>query len=162
MTEEIWKPISGYEGKYMISNFGRVKSLNYRRTGKEKIMTPGKLRKNYLGVSLTINGKSKTFKVHRLVAEAFIPNTKNLPLVNHKDENTMNNCADNLEWCDNTYNVRYSQAKKVGQFRNNKLIKIWDVLTDVEKEGFKKSAVCQCCKGNRIFHHGYQWCYIEN
>lgn len=159
---EIWKPIEGYEGKYMISNFGRVKSLknscgNYR----EKILKPLKSKKVYLQVNLSLNGKVQMFKIHRLVAEAFLPNPDDLEQVNHKDENKLNNCVENLEWCDNRYNVRYTQAKKVGCYKNNKLIKIYNAISDTELDGFKKSAVCQCCKGKLKNYKGYQWIYID-
>ena len=88
--EEIWKIIEGYPN-YMVSNKGRVKSLNYHRERKEKIMENKKTKTGYLRITLNKNGKYKTFAVHRLVAEAFIPNPNNLPEVNHKDENKQNN-----------------------------------------------------------------------
>ena len=114
MEEEVWKPIKDYEGLYEISNLGRVKSLNYRGTGKGKILKNIKDRKGYLKVCLTKNGRHKIFRVHRLVAEAFIPNPNNYPIVNHKDEVPSNNCVDNLEWCtyayNNTYNNRHERA----------------------------------------------------
>ena len=74
MEEEIWKPIKDYEGLYEVSNLGRVKSLNYRGTGKEKILKNSECNNGYLLIGLVKNGKLKTFYVHRLVAEAFIPN----------------------------------------------------------------------------------------
>ena len=111
MKEE-WRDIKGYEGKYKISNLGRVKSLkdskgNYR----EKIL---KHRNNcgYLYVDLYKNSRGKTYQVHRLVAEAFIPNPNNLPCVNHKDENPSNNCVENLEWCTTKYNANYGTRNK--------------------------------------------------
>ena len=161
MMKEIWKDIEGFEGKYQISNLGRVKSLNYRKTGKEKILKLTKDKKGYLRISLKNNKKLKGFKVHRLVAETFISNPDNLDQVNHKDENKQNNSIQNLEWCDNRYNKRYSSAKKVACFKNNKLIKVYDTIIDTEKDGFKISAVCQCCIGNRNSHHSYQWRYID-
>lgn len=111
---EIWKDIKDFEGLYQISNFGRVKSLpkytyskGYPQLRKEKILKlrfVGKYR-NYLAVVLNDHHQ---YSVHRLVAQAFIPNPNNLPLVNHKDENPKNNHVNNLEWCDNRYNVKYS------------------------------------------------------
>ena len=115
---EHWKPISGYEGLYEVSSFGRVRSLD--RVVKKKCrggqtavcLYNGKLLKlatncNYLTVQLNKNGTGKTHAVHRLVARAFIPNPKSLPQVNHKDENKWNNCVENLEWCDGHYNCTY-------------------------------------------------------
>lgn len=101
---EMWKPISGYEGLYEVSNFGRVKSLKF---GKEKILTPGNY-KGYLSVQLCKDGKRKMMRVHRLVAEAFIPNPNKLETVNHKDEDKTNNSANNLEWMSSVDNVAYS------------------------------------------------------
>ena len=85
MTLEIWKDIDGYEGLYQVSNLGRIKSLNYKRTGRTKLL---KLVKSngYLDIILYNNGKYKHYLVHRLVAKAFIPNPDNLPEINHIDE----------------------------------------------------------------------------
>ena len=109
--KEIWLNIEGYSN-YMISNYGRVKSLNYRRTGKEKILSLKKDKKGYYYITLCKNGECKTFKVHRLVAKAFIPNPNNYPQVNHKDENPSNNCVENLEWCTNEYNLNYGKCQE--------------------------------------------------
>lgn len=103
---EIWKDIQGYENKYQVSNQGRVRALHYRGTNNIKLVYI-KRRKGYCQVSLWKNSSRKMFLVHRLVAQAFIPNPKNLPQVNHKDENKCNNCVNNLEWCDQAYNNKY-------------------------------------------------------
>lgn len=111
--KEIWEDIKGYEGLYQISNLGRVKSLGNNKMRKEKILKPYILKKgNYLRIGLTNNGIRKMYLVHRLVAETFIPNPNNLPQVNHKDENTSNNCVSNLEFCDNLYNSNYGTRNK--------------------------------------------------
>ena len=98
-----------YRGLYQVSSEGRVKSLNYRRTRQERILKTRYNKQGYLQVSLHKNGKGKNFRIHRLVAFAFIEN--NSPLikteVNHKDENKMNNCVENLEWCNREYNNNY-------------------------------------------------------
>lgn len=100
--DEIMKPITGYEGLYSITNQGRVWSHSSNR-----FLSPYRRGRGYLGVKLYKKGKSKQFKVHRLVAEAFLENPDGLPQVNHKDENKHNNCVDNLEWCDAKYNMNY-------------------------------------------------------
>lgn len=95
--DEIWKDIKGYEGLYQVSNLGRVKSLGNLQNKKEKLLKTN-ICNGYYAVYLYKNSKKKICLCHRLVAEAFIPNPKNLPFVNHKDDNKLNNRMDNLEW----------------------------------------------------------------
>ena len=90
--EEIWKDIKGYEGKYQVSNLGRVRSLNYHRTGKPGVLTLHDNKNGYLYVNLN----HKTCRVNRLVAEAFIDNLYNLTDVNHISENKYDNYVNNL------------------------------------------------------------------
>lgn len=99
--QEIWKDIKDYEGLYKISNLGNVKSL---KTNKNLYYSKSK---NYLRVSLNKDGIRKGYSIHRLVAEAFIPNPNNYPCVNHKDCNGNNNNVDNLEWCTHKQNNSY-------------------------------------------------------
>ena len=100
---EIWKDIKGYEGLYKVNDKGNVKSLNYNKTGVEKELKQSINTHGYCFVELS--GRTKL--IHRLVADAFIPNPDNMPQVNHKDENKLNNCAENLEWCTATQNANY-------------------------------------------------------
>ena len=114
--EEIWKDIKEYEGLYQISNLGRVKRLKFINRHlnfkKERILKPYKDGgKNYFIIALYKNGKREYKQIHRLVAEAFIPNTNNFPLVNHKDENKTNNYVNNLEWCTCKYNTNYGTSR---------------------------------------------------
>lgn len=117
MEREIWEDIKDYEGLYQVSNLGNVKSLERKSWNghkwfikKEKTLKPRPLKSGYLRVSLCKDGIVKDYLIHRLVAIAFIPNTDNLPEVNHKDENKENNCYFNLEWCDGKYNINYGTA----------------------------------------------------
>ena len=100
---EIWKNIKDYEGLYQISNLGRVKRI---WKTKENICTPI-LQKEYYYINLCKHQKSKRKLLHRLVAQAFIPNPDNLTEVNHKDEDKLNNRVENLEWCTSKYNSNY-------------------------------------------------------
>lgn len=99
MENEIWKDIEGYEGLYQVSNLGRVKRVRSGRIRTQKIAKNG-----YCQVNLSKNNQVNFYLVHRLVANAFIPNPNNLPQVNHKDENKTNNHIENLEWCTQSYN----------------------------------------------------------
>lgn len=166
--KEIWKDIKDYEGLYQVSNWGRVKSLNYHRMGFEKILKTKVDKDGYLTVML--NNPRKTFKVHRLVAEAFIPNSNNYPIINHKDENKQNNVAINLEWCDVKYNNEYNNGQKRRAIKrlkpilqytlNNELVREWESAKQAEMEGgFNNVCICKCCKGHIKYHKGFRWSY---
>ena len=109
LPKRVWKDIPGYEGLYQVSNTGKVRSLNYRRTGKKQILKQYINNTGYKRVALRKNNKVKWYLVHRLVAQAFIPNPHNYPIINHKDENPANNAVWNLEWCTMDYNIDYSK-----------------------------------------------------
>lgn len=123
VVEVVRKPVVGYEGYYEVDQFGRVFSLDrvisvddngrkYDKPLSGKQMKQSMHDKGYKTVSLTRDGKTKMRFVHRLVAEAFIPNPGNLPMVNHKDEDKTNNFIENLEWCTNEYNLTYGTARQ--------------------------------------------------
>lgn len=116
--EEKWKDIKGFEGRYQISNAGRIRSLDAKvntyygkRTSKGKVLSPYSNGHGYLMISLRQSGKRRVFYVHRLVAEYFIENPNKLPNVNHKDFNRGNNSVKNLEWITIKDNVRYSMER---------------------------------------------------
>lgn len=102
--QEIWKDIKGYKGLYQVSNFGKIKRIN----PKMKILKETDNGNGYKIVGLCKNNKRKNYYVHRLVAEAFIPNLNNFKEINHIDNNKSNNIVNNLEWCTRNYNVKYS------------------------------------------------------
>lgn len=123
---EVWKDVVGYEGFYQVSNLGQVKSMprtvhagfgtnHFANHLNGRLLKPGlqgKRNLKYYAVTLSKYGKVKRCLVHRLVAEAFISNPENLPVVNHKDENPLNNVADNLEWCSVYQNNNYGTRKQ--------------------------------------------------
>jgi hypothetical protein len=116
-VHEIWLPVNGYEGIYSVSNLGRVMNSKTRR-----ILKPAKLSHGYCNVSLRKNNKTKHFRVHRLVAMAFLPNPFSKESINHKDFNKENNSLSNLEWCTQKDNVRYSMHS--GRFKNGRNAKM--------------------------------------
>lgn len=135
-----------------------------------KVLKPFKDKKGYLMVTLCNNGCCKTFKVHRLVAQAFIPNPENLPCVNHKDEDKSNNNVENLEWCTAEYNNNYgtrnkrsaeSRSKIVLQLReNDSLVRVWPSVNEVKRQlGYSVGNIVKCCNGKRHIAYNYKWCY---
>lgn len=170
--DEIWKDIKGYEGLYQVSNWGRIKSIRF---GKERIMKLCPDRYGYLYIVLYKNNIKKAYRVHRLVAEAFIDNTDNLPCVNHKDENKQNNNVENLEWCDAKYNLNYGtrnerisknrdiskQSKPVLQYTlDGQFVREWLSAKQAEIEGgFNQGNIWMCCRGKRKYHHNFTWRY---
>lgn len=119
---EIWRDIPGFEGKYHISNMGRVKVLNRQNTGQEKIMEQQLNRSNgrYLMIQLYKNNRPYTFTVHRLVGIVFIPNSKNYPELNHRFGIKIDNRATELEWCTRLQNIRHAYRNlKMNRGLNN-------------------------------------------
>lgn len=184
ISMEEWKTIPYYE-EYQVSTLGRVKRLAYyknvcggsKQYCEERILKPQKRKRGYQAVMLSKNSKEKSFLVHRLVAMVFIPNPDNLPQVNHKDENTSNNCVDNLEWCDQCYNSNYGTSKyrisnklkngvlskPVEQYCKNGMF-IMEYPSAIEASrvlGLNVSGIISCCNSNKKYSHcgGFQWKY---
>lgn len=160
-------------GLYQVSNLGRVKSLHYRHSNKEKILPLQKCRE-YLNVGLSKNGKQVGHFIHRLVAEAFIPNPDRLPEVNHKDEDKYNNNVDNLEWITTKNNMNYGTRNK--RISKN-LLNRKDISKPVQcietgityssaheanrQTGINFSKICAVCRGERNTTGGYHWRYKD-
>lgn len=166
---EEWRPIVGYTN-YEVSSLGRVRSLGIDKYHPSKILKPWFSNKGYPLVDLHLNGKRIHKLVSRLVGEAFIPNPKNLPFINHKDENPKNNRVDNLEWCDAKYNANYGtaierQRQKVIKavictyLKTGEKIK-YPSLTEAEKvTGVNRSKIWGCCNGVFSQSHGFTFEY---
>ncbi|UBH21594.1 NUMOD4 motif-containing HNH endonuclease [Macrococcus armenti] len=126
--EEIWKPANGYEGYYEVSNKGRLRSVERKVTYKDgrtfkykSRLIKGRLdQKGYVLYGLNVSGKKSSKRIHRIVAEAFIPNPYNKETVNHIDGNKENNHVDNLEWA--TYSENTRKAYEIGLFEQSKKI----------------------------------------
>lgn len=155
MNKEIWKDVVGYEGRYKVSNLGNVMSVNYLNTGKAQLLSKCPMNRGYLVVALSKGNKAKLKLVHRLVAEAFLPNPDNLPQINHKDKDRWNNSVDNLEWCDSQYNVVYSVGKAV---RCIELDRVFESAIEAGREmGICDNSIRKCYKGIYKTAGGYHW-----
>lgn len=168
---ELWKDIPWSEGRYSVSNYGRVKSYKNKKILKQSLSRQG-----YYSCKLFINREGLSKHVHRLVAEAFIPNEDNLPCVNHKDEDGRNNRLDNLEWCTMKYNSNYGtcqerRVKKLKKILKDKskvvckyslsgiLLSKYKGKDEIIQSGASYSTVLRCCKGKIITACGFVWRY---
>ena len=181
-----------YEGLYKVSNLGRILSLNYNGTGKSKLMTPVENGCDYLQVALWKNGKSKTCKVHRLIAETFLPNPENKPCVNHKiegkkgkkinmvifnEDGSINKEKSTIEWAtyeeNNNYatrNERIAKAMTNGKLSKRVIqlslsgdfIREWESTMECGRNGFNQGNIVSCCQGKRKSADGFRWMYAED
>jgi len=158
-NNEIWKDIKGFENKYQVSNLGRVRSLYFNRI---KIRKPILNKNGYYYISLSDRSNNifcKTIKIHRLVAETFLPNPNKLKVVNHIDENKANNVITNLEWCDHLYNTRYSMGKPVLQYTlDGTFIAEYSAIREAaSKTECTVSGICACCSKLQHKTRNYIW-----
>lgn len=171
MNKEIWKPVVCYEGLYLVSNFGRVYSIK-----KGILLKATDNGRGYLQVGLWKNGKHYTHRIHRLVADAFIPNPYNLPEVNHIDENKLNNCVENLEWCTHEYNTAYGDRSRkvrekttngklsapVEQIKPNGQRIIYPSMQEAHRQtGISQGNISEVCNGKRKMAGGSRWILVN-
>ena len=172
---EMWKDISGYEGLYQVSDRGRVRSLIADEHYRARILKPSENGVGYLFVNLWKDKKGKAHRIHRLVAEHFIPNYDQFPQVNHKDENKRNNNVENLEWCTARYNSNYgTSVQRLIATRNERkcfvaekvvlqcdlhgnIIKDWKSLMDIDRNGYSRRCVQYVFKGRLKTYRGCLW-----
>lgn len=181
LTEE-WRPVVGLVGYYEVSNLGNVRSISrkvrenspkggYFQEG--RVIAKWKDEKGYCVAHLCRDGVSFNKYIHRLVAEAFIPNPDNLPIINHRDENPSNNVVSNLEWCTAQYNVTYGNAIQKRQDGTRKpiyqldkdtkeIVKVWKWAGEIAKQyGCSKGRIFGWCE-DYAEAEGYIWCYAED
>ena len=180
---ELWKDIEGYEGLYQVSNTGKVKSLERKvkkwdgeRTIPERILKPKVSKSGYIDVTLCKNNTHQTFRLHRLVAQAWVPNPHNYTDVNHIDECKTSNNAANLEWCNASYNCnfggrnerlsksmtnRVKQSKPIVQYTLDGIVVAeYPSTHEVERQtGFNNANIGKCCNGTYKQCYGYVWKY---
>ena len=176
----IWKNVNGYDGLYLVSNTGLVKTIerNYvtGKNGRIKINSPECLMKQYEAdgysfVRLCKDGKTSLKRVHRLVANAFIENTNNLQFINHINGIRHDNRLNNLEWCSQKENVIHAYATGLNKGRNGRSVAMIDAnnvtvkeyikISDAVLDGFRHDCIVTCCRGKHKEHKGYKWKYIN-
>lgn len=174
MEQEIWKAIESSGGKYEVSSFGKIR---HAVTG--KILKATSTRR-YRYVSMWYGDKRVRKAIHILVAKAFLENPKNLPQINHKDENPANNRVDNLEWCTASYNARYGKRNKrmletrlakngckaeraIYGVRNGEKYLFRSMMEASRETGVDFSNISKCCRGNCYNKSagGYIWEYAD-
>lgn len=181
---EYWKDVNNYEGLYQVSNLGRIRSLdrvvkqknrfnNYQNVlYKGRVLKPQKQKNGYYIIGLHKNNKTERKLLHRLVAETFTENPNNYKYINHKDSNIYNNSVNNLEWCTQSYNIKYAyetgrkipphQRKVVQKTLNDTVLcEYKSIMEAFRKTGIQATNISKCCRKLREMAGGYKWQYTE-
>ena len=149
------KDVVGYEGLYAVTSCGKIWSYKYK-----KFLKPGVNRDGYLFVVLCKDGQNKLYKIHRLVAQAYLPNPENLPQVDHIDNDKTHNYVNNLQWITNRDNVRKSNNKPILQYTmDGEFVREWQCAADVGREASRN--ILHCLKGRTKSAYNYFWVYKE-
>lgn len=165
MQSEIWKDVPGYAGLYQVSNTGRVKSFKNQYGHGVRILKGEKTQSGYIQVSLN----KKRYKIHRLVAMAFIPNPDGFLQINHKNEVKTDNRVENLEWCTAKYNINYGSCIERRSAKLRKPVycsetgKMFNSCVDAgRKMNLDFSHIAKCCRGEISTHKGYHFMFVNN
>lgn len=164
--KEIWRDIKGYEGSYQVSTLGEVRNL---RTNPPRLLKPWRHPAGYVCVTLSQDSKKTKHLVHRIVAEAFLPNPENKPQVNHKNGDKSDNNVNNLEWCSGLENSRHSAYTLGNESTKAKrpvvcldTLQVFPSISEAARavNGCNQNIV-KCCQGKRYTHKGLRWAYVE-
>lgn len=182
---EEWRDVVGYEGRNLVSSFGRMITIcphHYKYKGIipiRRIMKPYVAKDTgYEKVSLYKGGKRKTVCVHRIIAEAFLDNHNHLPEIDHINAIRTDNRVQNLKWCTRKENMNNphalnaqskiragkptSRSRKIAQLKDGKLIRVYDYIYLATREGFSDSGIAHTLRGRQTTHKGYQWMYLSD
>lgn len=173
---EIWLPVVGYEGFYEVSSEGRVRSLdrivkkwNGERAVPTRLLSLSENSHGYLSITLCKDGKAETKTVHRIVAEAFIPNNNHYPQINHINGNKHDNRVENLEWCSASQNVQHaydSLKRDIGPSRYIQCVETQIVYRSCReagrKTGLRYQNIWRCAKGTLQTTGGYHFKFYNN
>lgn len=187
---EEWKDVVGYEGSYMVSNLGRIAAIRdfyeYKRNGKifVKRMKPHicstsiSPSTNYRRMTFVEGCIKRTYLVHRIVAEAFIPNPCGYSCIDHIDDDPTNNIAENLQWCSYKMNnskphhhISASNSRKgrpainrraIAQIKSGQLFRVFDSMQEAELLGYHHSAISRVCSGKLPLYKGFKWMYLSD
>lgn len=173
---EEWRDVVGYEGRYMVSSFGRI--FGYKR---RKSLILQRKNEYYRYLTVVLFGDDEKYHshyVHRLVAEAFIPNLENKAYIDHIDTDVINNHVSNLRWVTQSenhlnpitrnkkigskHNLISPLRKKVVQLKDGELIATYDYIAQVKEKGFSNWHVSSCCSGRLRQHKGFQWMFLSD
>lgn len=187
---EEWRDVVGYEGDYIVSNYGRIavirESFPYRKNGKvfysrmkrHLCRTSVSPSTHYRRISFVKGGKKETRLVHRIVAEAFLPNPNGYLCIDHIDDNPQNNNAENLQWCDYKTNNSKPRHRLLGSramlgrvdpkrkplviLKDGLFVRRYDSMHAASLDGHINSAILRVLRGQLKTHHGFQWMYLSD
>lgn len=177
---EEWRDIAGSDGQYLVSSLGRVCSYGGRKGNRiMSLYVHADRNKEYASVCIMLNGTRKKVRVHRLVAEAFLPNPNRLKEIDHLNGNGTDNRVENIQWCDRLANMGNAVTRRrlkissrfrkddrglfdrrIAKLKNGIIVATYDSISEIKREGYNDCCVYRCCNGKHKTHAGYEWKYI--